>query len=379
MSLSGGALRGMVAGLADLYAPVTDDDYPDRVIKVISGLFDTGSCSYNHLAGAHAIAYQVEPPEVIGFPDADQLFRQHLPEHPLLAYIDATGDASARRISDVASDRQFRALGLYSDFYRPAEVEYQLAVTVPAPQGGLIAIALNRRGRDFSDEERELLDLLGPHVGQSAGIAALLSQPLTATLRDRAGQPLLTPRQSRILQLVADGYQDRAIARALGISIRTVHTHLQHIYRQLGVTSRTEALARLRAPALAPGQPPPGGNSIEHLFDNLLRYCHGSVCSAGVAGQRASTGQRGFRADRGDLAARCGPARLPAVRGPATASGGACRHGRPSHGRLRRRRPPGLPHHPQRTGGPAAAGRDRRGPRRLPGRGKQAGGHGPRR
>lgn len=380
MSVSGGALRGMVAGLADPYAPVTDDGYPDLVIKVISGLFDTGSCSYNQLAGSYAVTYQVEPPEVVGFPDADQMFRQHLPEHPLLVYIGATGDASARRISDVASDRQVRALRLYSDFYRPAEIEYQLAVTVPAPQGGLIAIALNRRGRDFSDEERELLDLLGPHVGQSAGIAALLSQPLTAALRDPAGQLLLTPHQSRILQLVADGYQDRAIARALGISIRTVHTHVQHIYRQLGVTSRTEALARrrLRAPALPPGQPPPAANSIEHLFDNLLCYCHGSVRSSRLAGQRASTGQRGLRADRGDLAARRGPARLPAVRGPAAASGGACRHGRPSHGRLRGRRPPGLPHHPQRTGGPAAADRDRRGPRRLSGRGKQAGGHGSR-
>lgn len=378
MSLSDGALRGLVTGLADLYAPVTGDDYPDRVIKVISGMFDSGSCSYNHLAGSHAIAYQVEPPEVIGFPDADLLFRQHLPEHPLLAYIDATGDASARRISDVASDRQFRALGLYSDFYRPAEVEYQLAVTVPAPRRGLIAIALNRRGRDFSDEERELLDLLGPHVGQSAGIAALLSQPLTGAIQDPAGQPLLTPRQSRILQLVADGYQDRAIARALGISIRTVHTHLQHTYRQLGVTSRTEALARLRGLALGAGQARAAANSIEHLFDNLLPCCHGSVCSSGLASQRASTRQRGLRADRGGLAARRGPARLPAVRGTATASGCACRHGRPPHGGLRGRCPPGLPHHPERTGGPVAAVRDRRGTRRLPARGKPTGGHGPR-
>jgi hypothetical protein len=47
-------------------------------------------------------------------------------------------------------------------------------------------------------------------------------------------------------------------ARALGISTRTVHTHLQHIYRALNVTSRTEALARIRAlsvPAGTPGSP----------------------------------------------------------------------------------------------------------------------------
>ena len=37
------------------------------------------------------------------------------------------------------------------------------------------------------------------------------------------------------------------MARALGVSIRTVQTHLQHIYRTLGVRSRTEALAHVRA------------------------------------------------------------------------------------------------------------------------------------
>jgi len=52
------------------------------------------------------------------------------------------------------------------------------------------------------------------------------------------------------LQLVAVGDSDRAVARALGLSVRTVHTHLQHIYRILGVTSRTEALAQVRALAL---------------------------------------------------------------------------------------------------------------------------------
>jgi DNA-binding NarL/FixJ family response regulator len=74
--------------------------------------------------------------------------------------------------------------------------------------------------------------------------------------RDAHGRPLLTPRQTRILQLVAAGNPDRAVARTLGVSVRTVHTHLQHIYRALGVSSRTEALAHVRALALARTQLP---------------------------------------------------------------------------------------------------------------------------
>lgn len=238
--------RGLVSALGDLYASVGSDNYPARVISVISGLISVGSCSYNHLDGTRALAYEIEPWDVVAFPDADALFRQHLPEHPVFAYFAATGDAAACRVSDIVSDRQFRSLGLYRDFYRPAEVDYQMTFFTSLPAGGEIALALNRQGRDFSAEEREVLELLRPHVAQSAALASMLGNPLPGGTEGSGEHPVLTPRQTRILQLVSDGYSDRAIARALGISTRTVHAHLQHAYRALDVSSRTEALARLR-------------------------------------------------------------------------------------------------------------------------------------
>jgi DNA-binding CsgD family transcriptional regulator len=250
MALSSTELRGIVNVLEELYAPVGSNEYPDRVITLISDLIGVGSCSYNHLDGSRALAYEVQPAEVMAFPDADALFNLHLPEHPLLSYVEATGDGSARRVSDMASDRQFRSLGLYRDFYRPAEVDYQLAFLVPYAAGGEIAVALNRKGCDFSAEERDVLDLLRPHVAQAAAIAALLSQPIPENLDESGEWPRLTLRQKRILQLVAEGCADREIGRILGISTRTVHAHLQHIYRALNVTSRTEALARLRERSL---------------------------------------------------------------------------------------------------------------------------------
>jgi DNA-binding NarL/FixJ family response regulator len=132
-----------------------------------------------------------------------------------------------------------------------------VAISVPAPGGGLIGVALNRQRHDFSAADLELLDLLSIHVGQAAAIA-LLAQPGPAGSPDAAGNPLLTPRQARILQLVADGESDRGIARTLGISTRTVQAHLQHTYRALDVTSRTEAIARLRALGATSGLSRPG-------------------------------------------------------------------------------------------------------------------------
>jgi len=250
VTLDGRTLHTLSDGLAELYLP-DGSDFSGRVIRLVSSLVAADSCSYNHLVGPVCVAIQIEPADAVDFPDAVELFQQHLGEHPLLRHYQATGDLAARRISDVVSDRQFRSLGLYRDFYRPAGVDHQLVVSVPAPHGGVISVALNRCHRDFSDEQRELIDLLRPHLSQAAAIAALLSQPAPQVPCAADGTRLLTPRQTRILQLVAAGNSDRAVARALGLSVRTVHTHLQHVYRALGVTSRTEALAHVRALSLA--------------------------------------------------------------------------------------------------------------------------------
>ncbi|MEE8389420.1 MAG: response regulator transcription factor [Anaerolineae bacterium] len=51
----------------------------------------------------------------------------------------------------------------------------------------------------------------------------------------------LSPREQEVLAHLARGLSDRGIAQALFISVRTVQTHLAHIYAKLGVHSRTEA------------------------------------------------------------------------------------------------------------------------------------------
>ena len=257
MTISGGALRQLSDGLAELYAPGALD-YAARVVNVANRLVPADSCSYNHIGGGPwLLNWLVEPADAGVFPDGGQLLQQHLHEHPVLAHVRATGDGRARRISDFLSDRQFRSLGLYHDFYRRRGVGYQTTIMVPAPGGGLIAVALNRQRHDFSSEDLELLDVLRIHVGQAAAIA-LMTQPAPAEAPDVVANWLLTPRQARILQLVADGQSDRSIARTLGISTRTVHAHLQHTYRALDVSSRTEAVARLRALGAMPGLSRPG-------------------------------------------------------------------------------------------------------------------------
>jgi DNA-binding CsgD family transcriptional regulator len=62
--------------------------------------------------------------------------------------------------------------------------------------------------------------------------------------RRRRPVPELTARQRQLLELLAAGYTNPQAARRLGLSEGTVRKHLENVYRRLGVTNRTAALAR---------------------------------------------------------------------------------------------------------------------------------------
>lgn len=54
--------------------------------------------------------------------------------------------------------------------------------------------------------------------------------------------PTLTRRQHDLLRLLSQGSDNRKIAQAMEISIKTVENHLTNLYRTIGVESRLEAL-----------------------------------------------------------------------------------------------------------------------------------------
>jgi LuxR family maltose regulon positive regulatory protein len=65
------------------------------------------------------------------------------------------------------------------------------------------------------------------------------------------GEPL-SAREHEVLQRIAEGLTNQDIAARLYLSVHTVKVHARNIYAKLGVTSRTQAVARGKALGILP-------------------------------------------------------------------------------------------------------------------------------
>jgi NarL family two-component system response regulator LiaR len=81
------------------------------------------------------------------------------------------------------------------------------------------------------------------HSGQALlhpAAAARVMAELVESGRPRPAE-LLTPREAEVLALIARGRSNKVIARELGVSEKTVKTHVSNLLGKLGVTDRTQA------------------------------------------------------------------------------------------------------------------------------------------
>ena len=85
---------------------------------------------------------------------------------------------------------------------------------------------------------KDLLDAI--HLVLSGRRA--LSPDIAHELAMHALDDPLTERELMILRLVADGQQNKAIARSLDLSVDTIKAHLKTIFAKLGVDDRTHAV-----------------------------------------------------------------------------------------------------------------------------------------
>jgi DNA-binding NarL/FixJ family response regulator len=142
-------------------------------------------------------------------------------------------------LADVETRRMLRALRDWRR--RPAIValaDDPASLWTPAARAVGLRAALPRTatGEELTGAVRAV------HAGLFALHAAALSTARARGIATAPGAPL-TSREHAILEMVADGFSNRAIAARLGISRHTVKFHVASILGKLGAGTRTEAVA----------------------------------------------------------------------------------------------------------------------------------------
>lgn len=138
------------------------------------------------------------------------------------------GVAATRRITEEMPEVKIVVLTMHDDPQR----------TRAALEAG--ATGYLTKGTSFGD----VLDTLRRVLAGEEVLSPQLAASMLSTLDtgDGAQDEVLSERQVEILQMIADGSSTKQVARALGITQKTVHNHLNAIYRRLDTQSLTHAV-----------------------------------------------------------------------------------------------------------------------------------------
>jgi DNA-binding CsgD family transcriptional regulator len=113
-------------------------------------------------------------------------------EHPVCGRHN-TGEFRALKLSDFMSLKELRKSRIYSVWFRPSGIEHELNVAIPSPPWHTKTFLFDRGpGRDFTERDRRVLDLLQPHVARLWRAAQVRRQlrAALASLDESADQDL---------------------------------------------------------------------------------------------------------------------------------------------------------------------------------------------
>ncbi len=195
--------------------------------------------------------------------------------HPLVRWYALTNDPAALTIgrvpSAVATERD---LAEVRSFYAEHELEQQLSLPMFLDGEQYDAFVLGRAGEDFSDEDVEVARQVQPLLRllrRQAEVLELCHPGRGARQGDLSG------REVAVLGLLAEGLTAGAIGRRLGISERTVHKHLEHVYRKLGTRDRlSTVLVATSAGLLGDRSAPTQRGAVDDLFAFTWRGADGA-------------------------------------------------------------------------------------------------------
>lgn len=146
--------------------------------------------------------------------------------------------------------------------------EHVLGLPLPGRSRPVRGFLVHRAGPDFDERALRYAAAVQPLLRAAAAQHELLTGYAAPGVEGgdrgaarpsgaRASDVGLTPRETAVLRLLAEGLPAQTIGRRLHVSVRTVHKHLQGVYRKLDAPDRLSAVLHAqRLGLLDPDAPP---------------------------------------------------------------------------------------------------------------------------
>ncbi len=128
--------------------------------------------AYNEIEAGQRVAVAITEPEAPAW--AVAVWGEYAAENPLLQRYLRTRDGRSLRFSDVIPLAELRRMPLFEKLYGPlGRLDYQVAFALPSTPELMVAVALSRAKRDYTERDCRLLELARPHLIQAYRSAEL--------------------------------------------------------------------------------------------------------------------------------------------------------------------------------------------------------------
>lgn len=177
MYLSGQDLERFSSALAELYSLASTGTVQERMIQITAQLVDNSWVSYNEIPpvgsgrGVSLCNRESSTDQTRLFPVLHALWHQH----PIIPAVGVA--SSALTFADCMPRADLERLPLYNEYYRKVGTREQLIFMLPAGPGLVVrTISINRVDGEFTERDRQMMNLLGPHFERACRNATLLDQ-----------------------------------------------------------------------------------------------------------------------------------------------------------------------------------------------------------
>ncbi|MGN6257070.1 MAG: response regulator [Solirubrobacterales bacterium] len=168
-----------------------------------------------------------------------------------LEVVGEAGDIAAGR--EIVAERRPRVLVLDVNLPDGLAVDAVPQLREDSPETAIVLLTMERdltlarraldagaSGYLFKDSAHlELIEAVRAAAAGERHLAPAVAAGLKSEGADEE-KPVLSPRETDVLKLMALGHTNREIGEQLSLSVRTVETHRAHIQQKLGLSSRPE-------------------------------------------------------------------------------------------------------------------------------------------